>query len=182
MMKIYTRKGDDGTTALFGGQRLGKDDIRIEAYGTIDELNSFLGLLADGMKGLAQRQHLLDIQHTLFDLGSTLATAPGTTAPIRLDALAEATKIEGWIDELAAELAPLRDFILPGGDELVSLAHICRTICRRAERRVISLSHGADIPSGVLIYLNRLSDYFFMLARHIAQERGVEEVRWTSKG
>ena len=176
-MKIYTKKGDDGTTLLFGGVRLNKDDARIESYGALDELNAFLGLLADQLQQSDQNKIRL-IQSKLFDLGAILATAPGKTAPCQPPSPQDIKQLEDDIDEMDMDLPVLQNFILPGGHTLVSTAHVCRTICRRAEREVVRLSHSADVPSQIVIYLNRLSDFLFLLSRKIAADLDVEEIRW----
>lgn len=178
--KIYTKTGDTGKTSLFGGKRVLKDDERIEAYGTIDELNSFVGLLRDSVERQEIIGQLAKIQNKLFDLGSYLATPEkkkedsGVTADNIL-------WMEACIDEMDSELPPLKNFILPGGHPHVSYAHLCRTVCRRAERKVVSLDKSSEIDPLVIQYLNRLSDYFFILARSIALQYGVAEIKW-SKG
>ncbi len=180
-MKIYTKKGDRGTTMLFGGTRLSKDDIRIEAYGTVDELNSFLGLLADKAPEYAEQIHR--IQSTLFDLGAWLATDPAKRDKLQLPQFdeSEVHVLEQWIDQMDDELPQLKTFILPGGDETASIAHVCRTVCRRAERRVISALKDNELPVPAVAYLNRLSDYLFVLARHILFKKGKSEKPWTPR-
>ncbi len=177
-MKIYTRKGDQGKTSLFGGGKYSKDDLRIEAYGTLDELNAFLGHLRD--LGMIPRQdaRLLAIQHQLFNLGANLATKPGNDFPFPLLNGSEVKMLEEEIDEMEKHLDVLKTFILPGGHPQVSWCHICRTVCRRAERRVVSLSDREKTDPGLIIYLNRLSDYLFVLARTLAVNRGVDEIKW----
>ena len=176
--KIYTKTGDKGKTSLFGGKRVPKDHYRIEAYGTVDELNSFIGLLRDTIDNEEIKQELFRIQNRLFDLGSYLAT-PGkkiTDPPPVPESFIN--QLESWIDTKDAKLPTLTNFILPGGHPCVSQAHICRTVCRRAERRVVSLSGEAEIhPLGVK-FLNRLSDYFFQLGREIALINNAVEVLW----
>lgn len=185
-MKIYTRTGDRGETGLFGGQRVRKDHARVEAYGEVDELNSTLGLAvaqlqADGETELAGRLRL--IQADLFTLGANLATpAPEDGGrpndhipPLPTERIAE---MEGWMDAAEEELPPLRTFILPGGAEAASRLHLARTVCRRAERRAITLAHEAHIADDAVIYLNRLSDLLFTLARLANVRRGVEDVAW----
>ncbi len=180
-MKIYTRKGDSGTTMLFGGTRLTKDNIRIEAYGTVDELNSFLGWLADKEPEFADQIHR--IQSTLFDLGSWLATDPSKRDKLQLPRFdeSEITLLEQWIDQMESELPQLKSFILPGGDESASLAHVCRTVCRRAERRVVAALKDDDLPVPAISYLNRLSDYLFVLARYILFKKGKQEKPWVPR-
>lgn len=165
-MKLYTRSGDKGKTSLIGG-RVSKDDIRVEAYGTIDELNSFVGQAAaeaykhNELAEMAQR--LIDIQQELFDCGSDLAyAAPG--APLKIDGEPSA-RLESWIDEYTNEAPEITKFILPGGSSVSALLHVCRTVCRRAERRVVTLAGQYEMNHDVLTYLNRLSDFFFAAAR-----------------
>lgn len=165
-MKLYTRGGDKGMTSVIGG-RVSKTDAKIEAYGTIDELNSFVGHAAANASTLEATSslgtQLYDIMQELFDAGSDLAYAtPGN--PFKLEQTA-VTRLEQWIDELTAAAPELTKFILPGGSELSARLHICRTVCRRAERRVVALAQQEEINEIVLIYLNRLSDYFFAAAR-----------------
>jgi cob(I)alamin adenosyltransferase len=180
-MKIYTRSGDRGETGLVGGARVPKDHHRIEAYGTVDELNSHTGMLRD----LAAPHHgdlLLRVQHTLFDIGSRLASASDADAErFKVPAIADThiTELERAMDEMDADLQPLRTFILPGGHPAVSQAHICRTVCRRAERRVVALARESDIPPALVRYLNRLSDLFFVLARHLGHLHGAPDIPWT---
>lgn len=179
-MKIYTKTGDKGTTALFGGKRVNKDDIRIEAYGTVDELNANIGLLI-GKLNESESTLLKQVQAVLFDLGSHLAS--DGTADKFLPQLSEdiVTVLEKTIDKLTASLPKLKSFILPGGNSRIAQAHICRTVCRRAERRVVSLSEIAEVEQLIVKYLNRLSDYFFVFARHLALEDGIDEVKWNPK-
>jgi len=178
-MKIYTKTGDDGSTGLFGGKRLSKDDIRIEAYGTVDELNAFVGLLADHLAPHA-RVFLRQVQIFLSNIGSYLATAPQHGSPVALPNEIDLTSLENEIDKLESALPPLKNFILPGGHPSISYAHMCRTICRRAERRVITLGKQAQVDAQVVVYLNRLSDYLFVLARSIGANLGIPEVLWRS--
>lgn len=179
--KIYTKTGDSGKTSLFGGKRVYKDNDRIEAYGTVDELNSFVGLLRDSLKEEKFVKSLAAIQNKLFDIGSYLAT-PGQKAT-EITAVKEAniSWLEDRIDEMESDLPQLANFILPGGHPFVSNAHICRTICRRAERRVVSLAQDTEINPFVIRYLNRLSDYFFVLARSIGRQYEVGEIKWTKE-
>ncbi len=179
-MKIYTGKGDGGTTALFGGGKFRKDDVRIEAYGTIDELNASIGhLLAEGVVH-TQEQTLMNIQNVLFDIGSNLATLPGKAMPMPMLTEDDIKTLENEIDAMSDDLPPLKNFILPGGSVAVALSHICRTVCRRAERRVVALEH-QDLDPLVIKFLNRLSDYLFVLGRAIAHDSGVEEILWTGR-
>ncbi len=179
-MKIYTRTGDDGTTSLFGGKRVSKSHLRLHAYGTTDELNSFIGLLSDQPEMHHERDFLRLIQNKLFSIGSMLATDdPALSAKLPQLQPSDVEALEQQMDTMDTLLPPLRNFILPGGHPAVSLAHICRTICRRAERYTTELLvEGADIQPIINQYLNRLSDYFFVLARFVARRTGVEEVPW----
>lgn len=178
-MKIYTRTGDQGTTALFGGQRLPKSDLRIEAYGTIDELNSFVGLLRDQTVNASRKEILIEIQDRLFTIGSILATEPGNTK-VKIPSLQESdiVLLEKEIDQMDSQLPPMKHFVLPGGHPSVSVGHVVRTVCRRAERLVIALNVQSPVDSIVIKYLNRLSDYFFMLCRMMAHELRIEETPW----
>ncbi|MBL7789426.1 MAG: cob(I)yrinic acid a,c-diamide adenosyltransferase [Chitinophagales bacterium] len=181
-MKIYTKTGDDGTTALFGGERVKKSYIRVEAYGNIDELNSFLGALIESIEKNDLRLYLEKIQHILFNIGSVVATVDEKFIAKLPQLLGEdITSLEMQMDKMESELAPMTNFILPGGHESIARAHICRTVCRRAERSLVAL---LDIetchPSlyTALQFLNRLSDYFFILSRKLAQLNGKNEVIW----
>ena len=180
-MKIYTKTGDQGETGLFGGQRVQKNNSRIQAYGTIDELNAFIGVLSDHIQDKETKAYLIEIQHRLFSLGAYLATpsekvANTTNIP---DVFPEDIEsLEKEMDRMDADLEPLRNFILPGGHPQVSFAHLARTVCRRAEREVISLNQQDTIAPLAIQYLNRLSDYFFILARYLAKQLEVDEVLW----
>ncbi len=178
-MKIYTKTGDDGTTALFGGQRLPKSDLRIETYGTVDELNSFVGVLRDQPVNQSIQSTLVEIQDRLFTMGSMLATEPGNTK-VKIPVLAESdiTFLEKEIDRMDALLPPMKFFVLPGGHVSVSFGHVARTVCRRAERLAIALNQHSPVDALVLKYLNRLSDYLFMLCRWMAYELKIEETPW----
>lgn len=183
-MKIYTRTGDDGTTGLLSGRRVSKADARLEAYGTTDELNAFLGLLADQPATVPHRPLLQNIQERLFTIGAHLALDDDGDAPHRPLPDLHATDIEQLeteIDRLTALLPPLRHFLLPGGHETVSLCHVARTVCRRAERQVVGLSQLSAIEPGIICYLNRLSDYLFVLGRALAASLSVPERRWTPR-
>jgi cob(I)alamin adenosyltransferase len=178
-MKIYTKTGDQGTTALFGGQRLPKSDLRIDAYGTIDELNSFLGLLRDQQVNINRKEILLEIQDRLFTIGSILATEPGNTK-VKTPKLDESDIVflENEIDKMDEQLPPMKFFVLPGGHESVSVGHVVRTVCRRAERLVIELQGRTPVDALVIKYLNRLSDYLFVLCRMMAHDLKIEEAPW----
>lgn len=175
---IYTRTGDSGTTSLVGGTRVAKDDVRLEAYGTIDELNSQLGLLrvfTGDVAGDADSE--LDwIQNKLFNIGSYLATegAPecrGLSAD-------DAGRLEGWMDAMEDDLPQLKSFVLPGGTRAAAEAHICRTVCRRAERRVLTLGREVDLDQTVVKFLNRLSDWLFVYSRWLTVRSGAREITW----
>jgi len=177
-MKIYTKTGDKGKTSLFGGKRVDKNDIRIEAYGTIDELNTFIAQLLSQLGKTGQEELLLEIQKRLFTIGSILASDPDKDLPTPDVLDSDIELLENAMDNMESNLEPLKTFILPGGSSANSYAHICRTVTRRAERRVITLAQEAEVPEIVIRYLNRLSDYFFMLSRFIAVDLGHDEVPW----
>ncbi len=179
-MKIYTRTGDKGSTSLLGGDRVQKDDIRIEAYGTVDELNSQLGMLKD-LSPEPYSKPILEIQDALFHIGSRLASSkePDPAWGVRNIEDADVERLEAQMDRWDAELPPMTNFILPGGHPAISQAHICRTVCRRAERRVITFSALHETNDNIVKYLNRASDLFFVLARSIAKHENVSETTWT---
>lgn len=179
-MKIYTKTGDNGQTALIGGRRVSKADLRIDAYGTVDELNSWIGLLRDQTVNDNRKELLKEIQDRLFTVGAELATDPEKALRKAMPAIVpnDVTLLETTMDTMDAELPELRAFVLPGGHEAVSYCHLARTVCRRAERLVIALNDIAPVDPLVLQYLNRLSDYLFVLSRKMAQEIGAEEVVW----
>ncbi|MBL7843624.1 MAG: cob(I)yrinic acid a,c-diamide adenosyltransferase [Cyclobacteriaceae bacterium] len=178
-MKIYTKTGDSGSTSLFGGKRVLKSDLRIDTYGTVDELNSYLGLLRDQEVNHKRKDILIEIQDRLFTIGSILATEPGNDK-VKIPALSEADiqLLEKEIDTMDAQLPPMRSFVLPGGHPSVSFCHIARTVCRRAERLVIALDAVEKTNPLVIQYLNRLSDYLFMLSRKMTAELKAEETPW----
>ncbi len=179
--KIYTKTGDKGETGLFGGKRLPKNHIRIESYGTVDELNSHIGLIRDQVEGDGISDLLKEIQDRLFAIGSSLASDPDKnmiTPDIRPD---DITKLENAMDEMDEELPALKNFILPGGHPLVSQCHIARCVCRRAERNVVALHHNESVEPAILEYLNRLSDYLFILGRKLALDLKVEEIIWNPR-
>ncbi|MBK5278393.1 MAG: cob(I)yrinic acid a,c-diamide adenosyltransferase [Bacteroidia bacterium] len=178
-MKIYTKTGDEGTTALFGGLRVSKADLRIDTYGTIDELNSHIGLLRDQEVNQKRKEVLVEIQDRLFTIGSILATEPGNTK-VKTPGLLEEdiTILENQIDKMDSLLPPMKSFVLPGGHMSVSFGHVARTVCRRSERLVIALDQHQKVDPLIIKYLNRLSDYLFVLSRMMAQELGVEETPW----
>lgn len=173
LSKIYTRTGDDGTTGLGDGTRVAKDDARVEAYGSVDELNSAIGVLLAEPLPTEIAAPLLRVQHRLFDLGGELCI-PGHV----LLSEAEVTDLEATLDRLNAELAPLKEFVLPGGARAAALCHFARTVCRRAERRVFALSRHEAIPPASLAYLNRLSDLLFVMARYLNKAAGHAETLW----
>lgn len=181
-MKIYTKTGDKGTTSLVGGTRIAKDDARLEAYGTVDELNSFIGLLSDtqGVDATLAGE-LAVVQNTLFNLGSQLASLPEDIERYRIPVVTpdDIEMLERSIDRMQEQLEPLRKFILPAGHPAVSLAHVARSVCRRAERRTVTLQKsGVQGLDTALRYLNRLSDYLFVAARTIARQGGISERTW----
>lgn len=176
--KIYTKTGDKGTTGLFGGARVSKDDVRLEAYGTVDELNSFLGYLKDQVKDEDITELLYQIQNSLFNAGSILATDPSKPEMKMAFDNAVTKQLEVAIDSMQKDLPALMNFVLPGGHPVVSLCHILRTVTRRAERRVVSLSELEDNDIEISIFLNRLSDYFFVLSRYLGKQLNAKEVIW----
>lgn len=178
-MKIYTKTGDQGTTALFGGKRVSKSDLRIETYGTIDELNAWIGVLRDQEVNRSRHPVLVEIQDRLFTIGSILATEPGNTK-VKVPQLTEddVTFLEKQIDEMDGVLEPMKSFVLPGGAPAVSFGHVSRTVCRRAERLVIALNAVEPVDGIVIRYLNRLSDYLFVLCRLMGKEIGAPETPW----
>lgn len=180
-MKIYTKTGDTGKTSLIGGKKVPKSHIRIQAYGTVDELNAFTGLLNDQLSDAHIRGLLLEVQDRLFTIGSSLACDPDKEIAMRIPDLKESDilLLENEIDQMNANLPEMKSFILPGGHVSVSTAHICRTICRRAERLIVELDEKEHLGQPLIIkYLNRLSDYFFVLARYIGHLLGAEEIKW----
>lgn len=185
-MKIYTKTGDQGETSLFGGTRVRKSNIRIDAYGTVDELNSHIGLIRDHIKETTLRNDLITIQNKLFTMGAMLATPrdkqklKNGTDRLRIEQLQqeEIKFLEDRMDAMNATLKPMTHFILPGGHVTVSFCHIARCVCRRAERITVELADQEPINQEVLIYLNRLSDYLFVLARKLTMDNKVEEIPW----
>jgi cob(I)alamin adenosyltransferase len=179
--KIYTKTGDKGATSLIGGTKVPKNDIRIETYGTVDELNSWIGNINDQLQDEEFKPELKEIQDRLFTIGSALATDGEKEPKMKLPDLhqSDIEMLEGRIDEMTAALPPMKSFILPGGHSVVSSIHIVRCVCRRAERLAVNMQQ-ADlfVDEKVIQYLNRLSDYLFTLARYVAQKLGAEEVPW----
>jgi len=182
-MKIYTKTGDAGSTMLIGGLRVPKSDIRIEAYGTVDELNAYIGLICDQDLDDHHKQILKQVQNHLFIMGSNLAAAPEKSKMKLPELIPEDIQLlEEEIDVMQDILSPLRHFILPGGSTLVSFCHIARCICRRAERITVQLAQESFVEKIILIYLNRLSDYLFVLSRKVAQDNQIEETAWVPRG
>ncbi len=186
--RVYTRRGDKGETGLVGGQRVPKDSLRLEAYGTVDELNAFVGAarasaeasIANGGAALRSlAEILLRVQHELFNLGSILATLPADVHPKQARITdAEIRRLEAEMDRMNEPLPPLRSFVLPGATRLNADLHICRTVCRRAERIAVALARQEEIPEEAVRYLNRLSDAFFVWSRWASHASGVEETLW----
>jgi cob(I)alamin adenosyltransferase len=181
--RVYTRLGDSGLTSLAGGQRLPKNDFRIEAYGTVDELNSFIGMARETTRSTPAVEELDGIlrrvQHELFNLGSILATIPEDVHPKQARiTLAESEQLEREIDRMNEGLPPLRSFVLPGGTRLNAELHVCRTICRRAERVCVTLAANSQLDAAILKYLNRLSDALFVWSRWTSHKLGAAEVLW----
>lgn len=178
-MKIYTKTGDKGLTSLIGGTRVPKSSLRIECYGTVDELNSYVGLVRDQDVNAARRPLLKEIQDRLFTIGASLASDPDKSK-MKIPDLhaADITLLEQEMDRMNADLPELRVFVLPGGHQSVSFAHVARCVCRRAERLVIHLQEESYVAELVVMYLNRLSDYLFVLSRQMAHELQAEEVKW----
>jgi cob(I)alamin adenosyltransferase len=180
-MKIYTRTGDNGTTGLIGGSRVKKYNIRLEAYGTVDELNSYIGVV----RSMQTEEHadaiLERIQHKLFVIGANLAS--DETVPMIKQQLpcgkADIELLEKEMDQMIDVLPPLNNFILPGGCQASSFCHIARTVCRRAERRIVELSEKAEVDSNLIKYINRLSDYLFVLSRKISMDQKAAEILWS---
>ena len=177
-MKIYTRTGDDGTTGLFGGDRVRKCDARLDCYGTVDELNAVIGIAVLAAPVELQRK-LRDIQNELFVIGAHLATPEVSTAET-LPVIDESSvaRLEMEIDESECDLAPLRQFILPGGSEAAARLHLARTVCRRVERLIVDFSLDRPVPAILLTYLNRLSDWLFVQARWVNQNAGIADIPW----
>ena len=179
--KIYTKSGDSGETSLYGGLRLPKDHIRIESYGTVDELNSHVGMVRDCTTEEHLRSVLKTIQDRLFDLGANLAVDPSKNLQVPQIDEEDIQLLENEIDTMDKTLPALKNFILPGGHSTISFCHLARCVCRRAERNVVALSHNETVNPILIKYLNRLSDYLFTLARYFAVELKVEETAWKGK-
>jgi cob(I)alamin adenosyltransferase len=174
-MKIYTKTGDKGITSLTGGKRIAKNDIQVESYGCVDELNSFIGLILSQDIDENEMMVLIDIQRSLFRIGAYLSTdysGKNTVCELKSKDIAI---IEKQIDLISAELKPLKNFILPNGNQLISYCHVSRAVCRRAERAIITMNDLQKMDKNIIIYLNRLSDYLFVLSRKFSKDFGLEE-------
>jgi len=183
-LKIYTKTGDKGTTSLIGGTKVSKSHIRIESYGTVDELNSWIGVVSDAINDDVTKQTLKEVQDRLFTIGSSLACDPDKEPKLKIPDLHETdvTFLENEIDRMNETLQPMRAFILPGGAAAVSFAHVARCVCRRAERICVAMQvDEMEIEPLVTKYLNRLSDYLFVVARYIAHLLNAEEVQWKAR-
>ena len=183
-MKIYTRTGDKGDTGLFGGVRVPKDNARVEAYGTVDETNAVIGVALSHCRVPLVQRVLGEVQTDLFTLGAELAAASGHEARLGIALLTDADviRLEHAIDEAETSLPPLKNFILPGGPPDVTALHLARTVARRAERRLLTLAQREDVRPTLLVYLNRLADLLFVLARLAGHENGAVEVPWAPRG
>lgn len=181
-MKVYTKKGDKGLTGLIGGTRIPKHSLRIDSYGTVDELNSYIGLCRDLIGTESIVKEMIEIQDRLFTMGSLLAADPEKNK-MKLPELTEVdvTNLENWIDSYSAELEPMKFFVLPGGHVTVSQLHVARCVCRRAERLVSQLNQEVELYALPLQYLNRLSDYIFTLCRFMAKELNIQETPWVPR-
>ncbi len=182
--RVYTRVGDDGTTALGGGQRVQKDSLRIDAYGTVDELNSTIGVAVSAGLHESMRKQFFIIQQVLFNLGSDLCILEADKQRFAVPGIEQRhiDQLEEWIDAWNSELAPLKSFILPGGDLASAQLHVARTVCRRAERLTIALSREEAVGAFVVPYLNRLSDLLFVASRHQTKATGGADLLWDSHG
>ena len=180
MAKIYTRRGDDGSTGLFGGPRVRKDDLRVAAYGDVDELNSALGVAREELPEGDLRAFVDALQSELFTLGAQLATPDASAAPKEIPRLMQeqVDRLEREIDRLTGELPPMKNFILPGGSRAGAALHFCRTVCRRAERKMVELAESSPVPGEALAYINRLSDLLFVMARAANLRAGGPEIPW----
>lgn len=177
-MKIYTKTGDKGETSLLGGKRVSKDDVRIESYGTIDELNAHIGLLISEISNDKMIAHLERIQSLLFTIGSYLAAESDDHPSLPILDESFVIDLETAIDTMDKELEPMKSFILPSGSKAISQCHVCRTVCRRAERRIIAAEIATSNAGLIVKIVNRLSDYFFVLGRMIAKDQGITDVPW----
>lgn len=182
MVKIYTKTGDSGTTSLFGGKRVEKNSLRIEAYGCVDELNSVIGIVVASNPSIDGLQKLIRIQSELFVLGTDLASPQGVKVKIPRITKTYAKRLEKEIDAMERRLPKLKNFILPGGSKVGAQLHLARTVARRAERRIVELSNAGKINQNSLIYINRLSDWLFVLARYVNSLEKVKEIPWMGRG
>ena len=178
-MKIYTKKGDKGHTSLMDGEIVKKHNLSVDAYGTIDELNSFIGLLKDYLIDNKIKVILNNIQLNLFSIGSILAAGKNNikSSKVKIDKK-DVLDLESHIDKLNEDLPELKNFIIPGGLKTSSYSHVCRSICRRAERKISELNKDISVDSNILAYINRLSDFFFILSRHLKHSEGISESNW----
>ncbi len=176
-MNLYTKTGDDGTTGLFGGQRVSKDDLRVQAYGEVDELNAVIGLAMTHVTDAEFAEILQQLQSDLFSLGGELATPPGQSVSVSIED-SHISKLESWLDSSCGETDELQTFILPGGCTLAATLHVARGVSRRAERSVVSLSRESSLSPHIIVYLNRLSDLLFALARLANHRSGVADIPW----
>jgi cob(I)alamin adenosyltransferase len=183
-MKVYTKTGDKGKTSLLGGQKVAKDNVRLEAYGTIDELNSFMGMLLNYKIDDYEQNLISFIQNRLFDIGSELSAvkedAKYPLPDLRKIKQSDIAYLEQSIDMFSANLPELKQFILPAGSEYISWCNICRTVCRRAERRIISIENAHEIFSNLIIFINRLSDLLFVMGRKYAKNNNITEILWNN--
>ena len=178
-MKIYTKTGDQGMTSLYGGERVSKSHLRIETYGTVDEVNAWLGVIATSIDDTSTQSDLENIQNHMFAVGAMLAVDTELTElPLQKISKEEVQWLERNIDKIVAALPPMTHFILPGGNPMAAHCHVARCVCRRAERLAVTLSKNAFVDDIVIIYLNRLSDYLFCLARKLCKDSGNQEVKW----
>ncbi len=181
-MKVYTKKGDKGMTSLIGGTRVPKHHLRIESYGTVDELNSYIGVIRDHEIGKEETAILIEVQDRLFTIGSLLAADPGNSN-MKLPELSQSDIefLEQKIDQMDEELPPMRNFVLPGGNQAISFCHVARCVCRRAERITVHLSEESPVDETIMQYLNRLSDYLFVLSRYLTKKMGAPETPWVPR-
>lgn len=181
-MKIYTKKGDTGKTGLIGGTRILKSSLRIESYGTVDELNSYIGLIRDQEMNEKFKLQLIEIQDRLFTIGSSLASDPEkSTMKIPDLHSSDVEVLEKWMDEMDETLEPMKFFVLPGGHTTVSFCHVARCVCRRAERVIVDLNQSEFVAELIVMYMNRLSDYLFVLSRKLSADLNVEEQPWKAR-
>lgn len=180
-MKVYTRQGDDGTTSLLTGERVNKTHAIVVTTGTLDELNSWLGLLRDKSPNQSIQQQLIETQEQIMSMATQITSLPDTKhlPSIKYISAEDVSRLEKEIDQMSENLPPLRNFVLPGGHEIVSFTHLARSCCRRAERNVVELKSFYEVPYILMIFINRLSDYLFVLSRKLAYDLEAQEVKWT---